>query len=203
MPEIQSIKTNKRAIVAIHGWTGNVNSLKPLSKQWRYAETTWIFIEGPYSAEPKGFSWFKGNDEDGWEYDESFDILNHTIQSLIEDGYQYKHIYMLGFSQGACLAMEFMIRQKFSIGGVIAISGFIKNKSSFKESKNILSKDTQILLLHGQKDNTIDAKESTIAFKLFVDLGFKTDIHIFKGGHKIPLKAKKLIQEKILTDICI
>ncbi len=174
-----------------------------MSKQWRYAETTWIFIEGPYSAEPKGSSWFKGNDEDGWEYDESFDILNHTIQSLIEDGYQYKHIYMLGFSQGACLAMEFMIRQKFSIGGVIAISGFIKNKSSFKESKNILSKDTQILLLHGQKDNTIDAKESTIAFKLFVDLGFKTDIHIFKGGHKIPLKAKKLIQEKILTDICI
>ncbi|MFL3005039.1 MAG: alpha/beta hydrolase [Candidatus Neomarinimicrobiota bacterium] len=201
--EIQSIKTNKRAIIAIHGWTGNVNSLKSLSKQWRYAETTWIFIEGPYSAEPKGFSWFKGNDEDGWEYDESFDILNHTIQSLIEDGYQYKHIYMLGFSQGACLAMEFMIRQKFSIGGVIAISGFIKNKSSFKESKNILSKDTQILLLHGQKDNTIDPKESTIAFKLFVDLGFKTGIHIFKGGHKIPLKAKKLIQEKILTDICI
>ena len=203
MTEIQSIKTNKRAIIAIHGWTGNVNSLKSLSKQWRFAETTWIFIEGPYGVKPKGFSWFKGNDEDGWEYEESFDILNHTIQSLIEDGYQHKHIYILGFSQGACLAMEFMIKQKFSIGGVIPISGFIKNKSYFKESKNILSKDTQILLLHGQKDNIINAKESTIAFKLFVALGFKTNIHIFKGGHKIPLKAKKLIQEKIFTDICI
>tara|TARA_Y100000768_G_C23877513_1_gene633529 strand:- start:288 stop:893 length:606 start_codon:yes stop_codon:yes gene_type:complete len=199
--EIQPIKTNKRAIIAIHGWNGNVNSLKSLSKQWRFAETTWIFIEGPCGVKPKGFSWFKGNDEDGWEYEESFDILNHTIQSLIEDGYQHKHIYILGFSQGACLAMEFMIRQKFSIGGVIPISGFIKNKSYFKESKNILSKDTQILLLHGQKDNIINVKESKIAFKLFVDLGFKTDIHIFKGGHKIPLKAKKLIQEKIFKDI--
>jgi len=201
LPEIQSIKTNKRVIIAIHGWTGNVNSLKPLSKQWQFAETTWIFTEGPYNAKPNGFSWFKGNDEDGWRYDESFDILNHTIHSLIEDGYQHKHIYMLGFSQGACLAMEFMIRQKFSIGGIIPISGFIKNKSYFKESKNILSKDTQILLLHGEKDNIINAKESRLAFKIFVGLGYKTDIHVFKGGHKIPIKAKKLIQEKIFTDI--
>ena len=201
MPEIQSIKTNKRVIIAIHGWTGNVNSLKPLSKQWRFPKTTWIFIEGPYKAKSKGFSWFKGNDQDGWEYEKSFDILNHTIQNLIEDGHQHKHIYMLGFSQGACLAMEFMIRQKFSIGGIIPISGFIKNKSYFKESKNILSKGTQILLLHGEKDNIVNAKESRIAFKIFVDLGYKTDIHVFKGGHKIPLKAKKLIQEKIFTNI--
>ena len=108
---------------------------------------------------------------------------------------------MLGFSQGACLAMEFMIRQKFSIGGIIPISGFIKNKSYFKESKNILSKGTQILLLHGEKDNIVNAKESRTAFKIFVDLGYKTDIHVFKGGHKIPLKAKRLIQEKIFTYI--
>lgn len=201
MPEIQSIKTNTRVIIAIHGWTGNVNSLKPLSKQWQFPKTTWIFIEGPYKAKSKGFSWFKGNDQDGWEYEKSFDILNHTIQSLIEDGYQHKHIYMLGFSQGACLAMEFMIRQKFSIGGIIPISGFIKNKSYFKESKNILGKGTKILLLHGEKDNIVNVKESRIAFKLFVDLGYKTDIHFFKGGHKIPLKAKKLIQEKIFTNI--
>ena len=201
MPEIQSIKTNNQIIIAIHGWTGNVNSLKYLSKQWQFAETNWIFIEGPYGAKPNGFSWFKGNDEDGWEYDESFNILNHTIRSLVEDGYQHKHIYILGFSQGACLAMEFMIRQKFSIGGIIPISGFIKNKSYFKDSKNISSFDTQILLLHGEKDNIINAKESRIAFKIFVDLGYKTDIHFFKGGHKIPLKAKKIIQEKIFTDI--
>ena len=35
-------------------------------------------------------------------------------------------MYLLGFSQGACLAMEFMIRQEFSLGGIIPISGFIK-----------------------------------------------------------------------------
>ena len=108
---------------------------------------------------------------------------------------------MLGFSQGACLAMEFIIKQEFSIGGIIPISGFIKNKSYFKESKNILSKGTQILLLHGKKDNIVNAKESRIAFKLFMDLGYKTDLYIFKGGHKIPVEAKRLIQKKIFKDL--
>ena len=56
MPITQSIKANKRAIIAIHGWTGNAESLISLSKQWRFLETNWIFIEGPYKAKSKGFN---------------------------------------------------------------------------------------------------------------------------------------------------
>ena len=107
---------------------------------------------------------------------------------------------MLGFSQGACLAMEFMIKQGFSIGGIIPNSGFIKNISYFNRAENILSKDTAVLLFHGEKDHIISAKESRIAFELFMGLGYKTDLYIFKWGHKIPLGAKGVIQKKILKD---
>ena len=190
MSKIQSIKDGERIIIAIHGWTGNINSLKPLSKQWEFPATKWIHIQGPYKVKPKGFSWFKGNDQDGWEYEKSFDILNHTIQNLVENGYQHKNIFMLGFSQGACLAMEFMIKQGFSIGGIIPISGFIKNKSYFNRAENILSKDTAVLLFHGEKDHIINAKESRIAFELFMGLGYKTDLYIFKGGIRYHLEPK-------------
>ena len=108
---------------------------------------------------------------------------------------------MLGFSQGACLAMEFIIKQEFSIGGIIPISGFIKHKSYFKEEEDILSKDTAVLLIHGKKDHIINSRESRIAFKLFMDLGYETDLYIFNGGHKIPLEAKRLIQKKIFKDL--
>ena len=97
--------------------------------------------------------------------------------------------------------MEFIFRQRFSIGGIILISGFIKNKNYFKIAENILSKNTAVLLLHGDKDPIINANESRIAFKLFMDLGFETDLYIFKGGHKIPLKAKRLIQKKIFKEL--
>ena len=195
---MQSSK-KKRVIIALHGWTGNIFSLQSLAKHWNFPATDWIYIQGPYKAKPGGYSWFGGNDKEGWKYQKSFQKLNDKIKSLLNYGYQYNQIYILGFSQGACLSMEFMIRQEFSIGGIVPISGFIRYKNEFKKEKNILSQNTAILLLHGEKDNIINPKESEIAYKLFIELDYKADLHIFKGSHKIPLKANHLIQKKIFN----
>ncbi len=66
--------------------------------------------------------------------------------------------------------MEFMVRQDFSIGGKVPISGFIRYKDKFKEKRNIQNQNTKVLLLHGEKENIINPKESKIAYKLFKDL---------------------------------
>ena len=194
---MQSFEKKKRVIIALHGWTGNIRSLQPLAKHWNFPATDWIYIQGPYKAKPGGYSWFDGNDKEGWKHQKSFQKLKERIQSLLNDDYQYNQIYILGFSQGACLAMEFMIRQEFSIGGIVSISGFIRYKNEFKKERNILSQNTTVLLMHGEKDNVINPKESKIAYKIFKDLAYKADLHIFKGSHKIPLKANRLIQKKI------
>ncbi|MFL3007317.1 MAG: alpha/beta hydrolase [Candidatus Neomarinimicrobiota bacterium] len=198
---MQSFEKKKRVIIALHGWTGNIFSLQYLAKHWNFPATDWIYIQGAYKAKPGGYSWFEGNDKEGWKHRNSFQKLTEEIQSLLNYGYQYNQIYILGFSQGACLAMEFMIRQKFSIGAIVAISGFIKHKNEFKKERNILSQNTAVLLLHGEKDNVINPKESKIAYRIFKDLGYKADIHILKGGHKIPLRANKLIKEKIFQSL--
>ena len=198
---MQFFEKKKRVIIALHGWTGNVCSLQYLAKHWNFPATDWIYIQGPYKAKPGGYSWFDGNDKEGWKHQNSFQKLTEGIQSLLNYGYQYNQIYILGFSQGACLAMEFMIRQKFSIGGIVAISGFIRYKNEFKKEKNILSQNTAVLLLHGEKDNVINSKESKIAYRIFKDLAYNADIHIFNGSHKIPLRANRLIQKKIFKKL--
>ena len=62
---------------------------------------------------------------------------------------------MIGFSQGACLAIDFALRLKFSIGGIVAIAGFIKFKERFLEEASKESGDTPILLMHGNQDDII------------------------------------------------
>ena len=197
---MQSLERTKRVIIALHGWTGNINSLQPIAKLWKFLATEWVYIQGPYKEKQEEYSWFGGNNKIGWECEKSFQKLNDLIEDLLMNGYQNKEIFILGFSQGACLAMEFMIRQQFSLGGVIAISGFIKNKNDFKKDQNILSKNTRVLLLHGNEDNIIYPEESKIAYKLFVELGYRAELNIFPGIHKIPLSAKKLIQNILFED---
>ena len=189
---------SKVAIIAIHGWKGNLSSMEHVANALNIKYARWIFIQGPYIFGDNKYSWFEGNERDGWKYQESFDLLHETILDLNKDGFSKSKIFLLGFSQGACLAMEFIIRQEFSIGGIIPIAGFIGKKDKFKRDIVNGSQDTPVLLIHGSKDEMVLPVESKIAFKLFSDAGFKVQLKTPSIGHKIPLQTKGIIEEFIL-----
>ena len=189
----------RKVVIAIHGWTGDVSSMEPVARSLRLPDTKWLFPQAPYKSDKSGYTWFDGNDETGWKYKDSFIIINSLIQDLVDQGFKYDEIFLLGFSQGACLAMEWIIRQPFSIGGAIPIAGFIKYKDRFKTDANLESKGTQILLIHGDKDEIIHPEESEKAMKLFQSLGYNVNLHILSAEHKIPLNANNLIQQFILA----
>ena len=161
----------------------------------KYAQ--WTFIQGPYAAGDNKYSWFEGNEKEGWKYQESFDLLLKTILDINKNGFPKSKIFLLGFSQGACLAMEFIIRQKFSIGGIIPIAGFIGKKDKFKDSIVDGSQSTPVLLIHGSKDEMVLPVESKIALKLLSDAGYEVKLETLSVGHKIPLQAKSLIKKFI------
>jgi len=189
----------KRAIIAIHGWTGNVTSMEPVTKSLRLPDTKWVIPQAPYVSEKKGFTWFQGNDEIGWQYKESVALLSGLITDLIKAGFTYDQILLLGFSQGACFIMEFMIRQPFSMGGIIPIAGFIRDKDRFKKEATSGSKQTRVLLLHGDRDDIILPEGSEKAKNLFDELGYTVEYHLLSAGHKIPLKAIPVIEDFILS----
>ena len=172
--------------------------MEPVAKSLVLPDIKWVIPQAPYKSDKNGFTWFDGNDETGWKYIDSFKIINSLIQDLVDQGFKYAQIFLLGFSQGACLTMEWIIRQPFSIGGAIPVAGFIKYKDRFKIDATLESKGTQVLLIHGNKDGIIHPEESEKALKLFQSLDYEVNIHILSAGHKIPLSANNLIKQFIL-----
>ena len=191
-------ETPKRAIIAIHGWTGDIESMEPIASTLNLPETHWVIPQAPYEASGDGYSWFGGNEETGWQYQASFDLLSTIIHNLNNEGFSANQIFMLSFSQGACLTMEFMIRQPFSLGGIIPIAGFIRYKKRVKQDATDASHKTPILLLHGEKDKVILPDQSKISHEIFKDAGYQVDLQILSAGHKIPLQAKSIIKDFIL-----
>jgi len=189
----------RKVVIAIHGWTGDISSMEPVAKSLRLPDTKWVIPQAPYKSDKSGFTWFDGNDESGWKYKDSFITINSLIHDLINQGFKYDEIFLLGFSQGACLAMEWIIRQPFSIGGAIPIAGFIKYKDRFKIDATLESIGTQVLLIHGGQDKIIHPEESEKALKLFQSLGYNVNLHILSAEHKIPLSANNLIHQFILA----
>ena len=194
-----SRKNNLRvAIIAIHGWKGNRSSMEHVANALNMKYAHWTFIQGPYVVSDNEYSWFDGNEKEGWRYQESFDLLHRAILNLNKSGFPNSKIFLLGFSQGACLAMEFIIRQEFSLGGIIPIAGFIGKKDRFKNDIVNGAQDTPVLLIHGSRDEMVLPAESEIAFELFSDAGFKVQLHTPSVGHKIPLQKKDIIEKFIL-----
>ena len=188
---------SKIAIIAIHGWKGNLSSMEHVANALNINYAQWTFIQGPYTAGNNKYSWFERSEKEGWKYQESFDLLHKTILDINQNGFPKSKIFLLGFSQGACLAMEFIIRQKFSIGGIIPVAGFIGRKDKFKNSIVDGSQNTPVLLIHGSKDKMVLPVESKIALKLFSDAGYEVKLETLSVGHKIPLQAKILIENFI------
>ena len=188
----------KVAIIAIHGWKGNRSSMEHVANALNMKYAQWTFIQGPYVVSHNEYSWFEGNKKEGWRYQESFDLLHKTILNLNKNGFPNSKIVLLGFSQGACLAMEFIIRQEFSLGGIIPIAGFIGQKNIFKNDIIDGAQDTPVLLIHGKRDEIVLPAESEIAFKIFSDAGFKVQLQTPSVGHKIPLQTKDIIEKFIL-----
>ena len=193
-----SRKNNLRvAIIAVHGWKGNRSSMEHVANALNMKYAHWTFIQGPYVVSDNEYSWFDGNEKEGWRYQESFDLLHHAILNLNKGGFPNSKIFLLGFSQGACLAMEFIIRQEFSLGGIIPIAGFIGKKDRFKNDIVDGAQDTPVLLIHGSRDEMVLPEESEIAFELFSDAGFKVQLQTLPVGHKIPLQKKDIIEKFI------
>ncbi len=189
----------RQSIIALHGWTGDEGSMEPITKAIRVPNTRWILPQAPYPLEQKGFSWFSGSGESGWKFQKSFNLLDKIIEREREQGKGTERIFLLGFSQGATLAMIYTASRKFSLGWIISIAGFIRNAGKFRKKATKANNKTPILLIHGTKDQIIPVEESYKTHDLYQNLGFPSELHVFNTEHKIPLKATNLIRNFILN----
>ncbi len=46
-------------IIALHGWKGNLESMKIIKKAFDLKNTEWLFLQAPHRVNDKEFSWYK------------------------------------------------------------------------------------------------------------------------------------------------
>jgi phospholipase/carboxylesterase len=188
-----------KAIIGLHGWKGDEFVFEQVTKIVNLDQSQWYLPRAPYQSESgKGYTWFHGSDEKGWEYDKTISGLVNLIKKINSDGFANEDIYLIGFSQGACLTLEFTLRLPFSLGGAISIAGFIKSKEEIKEEITKESQDTPVLLLHGNQDEIIPVSASITSSSILKEKKNLVFLKTYDAAHKIPIKITPIIREFIL-----
>jgi len=187
-----------KAIVAIHGWQGDRNSMRPLIKSMKIKNAGWYLLEAPYRVtEGDGWSWSYEISDGNWEIDEPKRLLNNFFSALFKK-YTSKNVYVLGFSQGGLVCLDFVLYLDQSLGGVFPICGFLRQPKVEIDRFHPSQKNTPILIGHGKDDDKVPVKASENAYRLLKKQEANVELFLYKGKHKIGMeymkKVKKIIQ---------
>lgn len=116
------IPSAEKVVIAIHGRGATAQSILSLSDYFDTDKTHWV---APQAA---GNTWYPYSFMEPREKNEpwltsALTALDSICDLARKSGIKNDKIFFLGFSQGACLALEYAAQRAQHFGGVIAFSG--------------------------------------------------------------------------------
>ena len=188
---------SQKAIVAIHGWQGDRNSMYPLIKSMNIKNVGWYLLEAPFPVKSgEGFTWSYEKSNGQWEIDEPRRLLDDFFGELFKI-YNSRKIFVMGFSQGGLICFDFVLFLHERLGGVFPIAGFLRYPEYNGERFHSSQKNTPILIGHGTEDDRVPVESSQNAFNKLLAQGANAELLLYKGKHKISVEFIRKMKDKI------
>ena len=182
-------------MVAIHGWQGTRNSMHPLIKSIYINNMDWYLLEAPYPVKGTsgGYSWSYEKSEGVWEEDEPRALLQDFFNKLFTQ-YLSENIYVIGFSQGGLICIDFVLFLDKPLGGVFSIAGFSRYLKVEVPRCHPSQKNIPILIAHGKADEQVPTRVSENIYKQLKKQGANAELLLYKGKHKIGIECLRKIK---------
>lgn len=116
-----------KALIMLHGRGADPESILTLSRL--------LSVEGYALLAPRAtnHTWYPLSflapmtDNEPW-LSSAIQVVKQTVDTVLQSGIKAENTYLLGFSQGACLALEFTARHARRYGGIVAFTGGLIGK---------------------------------------------------------------------------
>ena len=118
---------SKKALIMIHGRGGNATQIMDLARLLHVSD---FLLLAPQATNNTWYpmSFIAPVEQNQPWLDSALDAVEATVQEANKLGIVDENIYFLGFSQGACLALEYVARSGKKFGGAVALSGGLIGK---------------------------------------------------------------------------
>ena len=89
---------------------------------------------------------------------------------------------LLGFSQGAMVALQAMVQHTEAFSAAVALSGYLLDDTRALPG----SPRAPLLLSAGSQDKIISAEKTRHSMQVLTELGYSVEYAAFDGGHQVP-----------------
>lgn len=117
-----SISEAKKVLIMIHGRGSNAQDILSLATELNVGSFALVAPQAPGNSwYPQSFLAPRTANEPSFSH--SLKLINDVVLYLESEGFQKSQIYFLGFSQGACLSLDYVASHAGRYGGVVAFTG--------------------------------------------------------------------------------
>jgi len=175
----------ERVMVMLHGRGANAEDILSLADYLNVSEftllapqatgNTWYpnsFLAPPYTNEP----WLSS----------AISLIDDITDDVTENGIDHRNIFFLGFSQGACLTLEYVTRNARKYGGVVAFTGGLIGDRIYDQNYTGDFESTPVFLGTSDPDPHVPVERVVESVKILRDMNAEVTEKIYKNmGHTI------------------
>src|SRR5690554_368443 len=176
----KSLKEAKKALIMVHGRGADARDILGLASHFNVSEYTLLAPEATNNTWYPNSFLAKPEQNEPW-LSSALNLLKETVEEAIKQGIAAENTYFLGFSQGACLTLEFVTRHAQKYGGVAAFTGGLIGNKIYDENYSGDFNGTPIFIGTGNPDPHVPIERVNQSVSLLEKMKAKVSLKVYDG----------------------
>ena len=195
----KEITANSKVLIMIHARGGSAEDILSLSSFLKIDDFVLMAPQATNNAwYPYSFL-APSHQNEPW-LTSALEILDGLVNEILGKGIPLNRIYFLGFSQGACLALEYVSRHAKRYGGVVAFTGGLIGDRINNENYKGDFDGTPVLIGTSDPDAHVPVERVYATTNILKNLGAEVTEKVYPNmGHTISSEEIELANRLILA----
>jgi len=181
----KELNKNSKVLIMLHGRGASAESILSLSSHLNVKDFTLL------APQATGNTWYPysflvppAQNEPGLS--SALNLLKEIVDDLYNKGIPSENIYFTGFSQGACLTLEFVTRNANKYGGVAAFTGGLIGDKIYRENYKGDFKNTPVFIGTGNPDPHVPVERVYATTNILKEMNAAVTEKVYNNmGHTI------------------
>lgn len=172
--------TAKAALIMLHGRGASDTDIMRLACEVNANDMT------IYAPQATNNSWYPYSflapvEENEPALSSALSLIDEVVAKAIADGFTADKIYFMGFSQGACLTLEYITRNAKQYGGAVAFTGGLIGEELNLDNYKGDFANTPVLITTGDPDPHVPLSRVEESVEILKGMNANVTVKVFKG----------------------
>lgn len=173
-------KQAAKALIMIHGRGANAADILGLASHLNVSDYALLAPEATNNTWYPNSFLAKPEQNEPW-LSSALELVQDVVDKVTAQGISSENMYFLGFSQGACLTLEFVTRHAKKFGGIAAFTGGLIGDNLYTENYSGDFEDTPIFIGTGNPDPHVPIERVKETISILEKMNANVRLKVYDG----------------------